>query len=278
MPPRSKRLEPRRPPVQKRSRATVEELLLAATQIFEEHGYAAGTTNRIAERAGVSIGTLYQYFPSKEAMAVALVERHVSDTARRFHEWAGHMVAERHGLRAALHDYVSGMLEMHSGRPRLQHILLEETPLPERVHQDLLESERQSARTVAGLLRLYPEVRHRRLEHAAFLVVQMVETLTHRFAAHPLEQTIPREDFLEETVTMLEAYLTHSPQDGGGATDRPGARGRREGELADRLGSGASDRRLAQEEPDGIAAGPARDASRRGANRSLSARKRFSTR
>jgi AcrR family transcriptional regulator len=205
---RRQRLEPRKPPVQKRSRATVEEILSAAAQVFESHGYAAGTTNRIAERAGVSIGTLYQYFPSKDAIAVALLERHIADTDHRLHQWVGHMVAEQHGLRAALHDYVTGMLETHSGRPRLQHILLEETPLPERVHQAVLEAERRAARTVAGLLRLYPEIRHARLEHAGFLVVQTVESLTHRFAAHPDEPFISRTGFAEEVTTMIVAYLT----------------------------------------------------------------------
>jgi AcrR family transcriptional regulator len=202
------RLEPRKSPLQKRSRATVDELLSAAAQVFEAHGYAAGTTNRIARRAGVSIGTLYQYFPSKEAIAVALLEQHVADTDHRLHEWVGHMVAEQHGLRAALHDYVTGMLEMHSGRPRLQHILLEETPLPERVHRALLEAERRAAKTVAGLLRVYPEMRHARLDQAGFLVVQTVETLTHRFAAHPDEQFITRTGFADEVVAMLVAYLT----------------------------------------------------------------------
>src|SRR5512136_1588730 len=139
---RKQRLEPRKPPVQKRSRATVNEILSAAAQVFETHGYAAGTTNRIAERAGVSIGTLYQYFPSKEAIAVALLERHVVDTNCHLHEWVGHMVAEKHDLRAALRDYVTGLFNTHAGRPRLQHILLEETPLPERVHQALLAAER----------------------------------------------------------------------------------------------------------------------------------------
>jgi AcrR family transcriptional regulator len=206
---RKPRLEPRKPPVQERSRATVEEILSAAAQVFEAHGYAAGTTNRIAERAGVSIGTLYQYFPSKEAIAVALLERHLSDTDHRLHEWVGHMVAEQHGLCAALHDYVTGMLETHSGRPRLQHVLLEETPLPKRVHQALLDAERRAAKTVAGLLRLYPEVRRTHLEQAGFLVVQTVESLTHRFAAHPDEQLITRAGFVDEVVTMLEAYLTH---------------------------------------------------------------------
>ena len=134
-----RRLEPRRLPIQKRSKATVESILTAATQVFETHGYSAGTTNRIAARAGVSIGTLYQYYPSKEAIAVALLKQHVADTGRRLTEWVGHMVAERHGLRDALQDFVEGMLDMHLGRPRLQHILLEETPLPPRVHQVLLD-------------------------------------------------------------------------------------------------------------------------------------------
>jgi AcrR family transcriptional regulator len=186
----------------------VEGILSAAAQVFESRGYAAGTTNRIAERAGVSIGTLYQYYPSKEAIAVALLERHVADTERRLHEWVGHMVAEQHDLRAALHDYVREMLEMHCGRPRLQHILLEETPLPERVHRALLKAERRAARIVAGLLRVYPEIPRARGERIGFLVVQTVESLTHRFAAHPDQQVISRAAFVEEVVTMLFAYLT----------------------------------------------------------------------
>ena len=205
---RKQRLNPRKQPVQHRSKATVDVILVAAAQVFEAHGYAAGTTNRIAERAGVSIGTLYQYFPSKEAIAVALLERHIADTDHRLHEWVGHMVVEQHSLSEALHDYVTGMLEMHSRQPRLQHILLEETPLPERVHQVLLEAERHAAKTVAGLLRLYPEVRQTGLEHTCFLVVQSVESLTHRFAAHPDDQFIPRTTFVDEVVTMLVAYLT----------------------------------------------------------------------
>lgn len=205
---RKQRLNPRKQPVQNRSKATVDMVLVAAAQVFEAHGYASGTTNRIAERAGVSIGTLYQYFPSKEAIAVALLERHIADTDHRLHEWVGHMVVEQHSLSEALHEYVTGMLEMHSRQPRLQHILLEETPLPERVHHVLLEAERHAAKTVAGLLRLYPEVRQTGLEHTCFLVVQSVESLTHRFAAHPDDQFIPRTTFVDEVVTMLVAYLT----------------------------------------------------------------------
>src|SRR5580698_2166450 len=73
------RLKQRRAPKQARSEATVEAIIEAAAQVFERHGYAAGTTNRIAERAGVSIGSLYQYFPNKDAILVALSRRHLQE-------------------------------------------------------------------------------------------------------------------------------------------------------------------------------------------------------
>jgi AcrR family transcriptional regulator len=66
----------RRRPVQARSQATVDFLLEAAARVFKREGFAA-TTNRIATAAGVSIGTLYEYFPHKQALLFALAERHV---------------------------------------------------------------------------------------------------------------------------------------------------------------------------------------------------------
>jgi AcrR family transcriptional regulator len=72
---------PRRRPLQARSRDKVSYLLEAAAQVFRAEGYGA-TTNRIAVRAGVSIGTLYEYFPNKEALLLALAERHVEEAER----------------------------------------------------------------------------------------------------------------------------------------------------------------------------------------------------
>lgn len=205
--PSGKRLEPRKPPVQRRSKATVEAILEGAAQVFEEHGYTAGTTNRIAECAGVSVGTLYQYFPSKEALAVALLEQHIQEVQREMREWVGHILADRHSLQGALEHYVTAMMNVHVQRPRLQHILLEETLLPEHVHRLLLDSEHQLAKTMAGLLRTYPEVRRPNLEHAAYVIIHTVESLTHRFAAHPDEPAIHQEALQAELVAMLRGYL-----------------------------------------------------------------------
>ena len=71
----SDREKPRKAPVQARSRATYEAILEAAARILEAEGLAGVTTNRVAERAGVSIGSLYQYFPAREAILAELVKR-----------------------------------------------------------------------------------------------------------------------------------------------------------------------------------------------------------
>jgi AcrR family transcriptional regulator len=68
-------LNPRKKPRQARAEATVEAILEAATRILSEGDFSGFNTNRVAEIAGVSIGSLYQYFPSKESLTVALIER-----------------------------------------------------------------------------------------------------------------------------------------------------------------------------------------------------------
>ena len=78
---RRKALNPRKQPSQGRSRFTLRQIVEAAARVFEERGYAGTTTNRIAERAGVSIGSLYQYFPNKESILVVLLEQHTQEVA-----------------------------------------------------------------------------------------------------------------------------------------------------------------------------------------------------
>jgi AcrR family transcriptional regulator len=73
--PRRARTAPRREPLQKRAEDTVDVLLRATEIALGRHGFHATTTNKIAEIAGVSIGTLYHYFPTKEALVQAIVER-----------------------------------------------------------------------------------------------------------------------------------------------------------------------------------------------------------
>ncbi len=78
----TRRLKPRKMPSQPRSALTVDAILEGAAHILERYGLAGYTTNAIAERAGVSIGSLYQYFPTKDAITVALIERESATIAQ----------------------------------------------------------------------------------------------------------------------------------------------------------------------------------------------------
>jgi AcrR family transcriptional regulator len=72
----SAKRKPRKSPSQSRSKDTVDAIVAAATRILRERGYAQTNVNRVAERAGVSVGSLYQYFPSKEALVAEVARRH----------------------------------------------------------------------------------------------------------------------------------------------------------------------------------------------------------
>lgn len=75
----TRHLNPRKMPSQPRSTHTVEAIIEGAAHILEQHGLDGYTTNAIAARAGVSIGSLYQYFPTKDAVTVALIEREMAE-------------------------------------------------------------------------------------------------------------------------------------------------------------------------------------------------------
>lgn len=112
----------RRVPRQYRSRQTVEAVLAAVPIVLKRQGARALTTNRIAEVAGVSIGSLYQYFPNKQSVFSALHQRHVADvrhvlkrniaarTSSSFSEFAVNLVEELvnlHFIDTELHQLIS---------------------------------------------------------------------------------------------------------------------------------------------------------------------------
>lgn len=74
-------LTPRKSPVQARSAATVEALHIAVIQVLTAEGLSRCTTTRVAERAGISVGSLYQYYPNRDALLAAVLEQHLEGIA-----------------------------------------------------------------------------------------------------------------------------------------------------------------------------------------------------
>lgn len=97
-------------------------LVEAAAQVFSREGLAA-TTNRIAERAGLSIGTLYQYFPDKFALLHAVAERHVRDADRRLAAVFARLRDEAGPFDATVRTLLEEVVALHSDRPRLHAVL-----------------------------------------------------------------------------------------------------------------------------------------------------------
>lgn len=205
--PRKPVMKPRKRAIQQRSLATVEALIDATARILVREGFDKASTNRIAEVAGVSIGSLYQYFPGKEALVVAVAKRHGEAlfrvAHRAFAEAAG-LPLER-GIRAL----VSAAVAAHRVDSRLHRVLSEEIPRVggfaevgsfNRAYYALfrtfLEAHRNEVRTLdAGL--------------AVFVCMTAVEALTHNAVLHHAD-AMTGEDMdglVDEATLLVTGYL-----------------------------------------------------------------------
>jgi AcrR family transcriptional regulator len=198
------RLEPRKLPSQQRSEATVEAILQAAAQVFERCGYAAGTTNRIAERAGVSIGTLYQYFPNKDAILVALVHRHLAESTAALHPHLQRLNRGA-GFDDVLPDIVHAMVAMHALAPGLHRVLFEETQLPPTLRAELDELEDRLVDLAAQALTVDPSTAPSNPRLTARIVISAIEGLTHRLVLRPLPGVAPNA-IAREITKLVRAY------------------------------------------------------------------------
>lgn len=200
-------LKPRKMPSQARSKATVEAVLTAAAHVFQKHGYAAATTDRIAERAGVSVGSLYQYFPNKDAILVTLAERHIDAGFALVGELLAEVMTEMPALETLLRRFVVAMIALHEHEPELHRVLFEEAPLPSSVRRRLQRRENEFAAEVCELLRAHPEARTVDPNATAYVLVHSVDALVHDFILHP-PTNIDAESLTQEMVCMWLRHLT----------------------------------------------------------------------
>ena len=202
-------LNPRKLPRQARSRALVDAILDAAARILEEQGREALNTNLVADKAGVSIGSLYQYFPNRDAIIAAVAERH----GHRVHHCVAdlnlkaetslenavgritHSLFSAHALNPALHAALDGDLgQVHGPKPSADHhhhagtkdaMIMQLLNLPDIVRNEIQRSD----------IRL-----------AAATVAEIVHALAHAAIVHPHSYRNP-EALEREAVSAALAYL-----------------------------------------------------------------------
>lgn len=197
--------QPRKRPRQQRAAATWAAILDAAAQLFQAHGYIATTTNRVAERAGVSIGSLYQYFPNKDALLLALAERHIGQALDRLARVFVELEQEKPDLDGTLNRLIDAAVSLHEADPAMHRLLFDQTPRSPDTAAALRRLEALLASAVAAQLRRlgaggrHPETR-------ALLLVQGLEAQVHGAVLTPSD--IERHQVVAEIKGMWRAALS----------------------------------------------------------------------
>lgn len=167
---------PRKSPRQERSRRTVERILDAAARIFHEHGYAGATTNDIADEAEVSVGSLYQYFPNKDALLVALTRRHIEATTAGLADLLRGLNAEQ-GFDGILRAVVDFLVEQHE-LDQLHLLVMHRAPRTHEINVELDRAKHQLVDIASALLSTtIDDHQHRAL--VARMVVATIDAAVH---------------------------------------------------------------------------------------------------
>jgi AcrR family transcriptional regulator len=199
--------KPRKHASQGRSRATVDALIEATARILVKDGFDKTSTNRIAEKAGVSVGSLYQYFPSKEALVAAVVERHTRELMQVVRAALADVAALP--VEPAVRKLVAAAIHAHRIDPGLHRVLAEQMPrtgtsgntdvLSREIYtlfQAFLEAHADEFRAVDPVL-------------ATFVCVTSIEALTHT-AVLDYSDRLSEEAFgalVDEATRLIVRYL-----------------------------------------------------------------------
>jgi AcrR family transcriptional regulator len=119
--PAKRRIKARKQPLQQRSRETVAVILEAAARVLEQRGLEGYNTNAVAERGGISVGSVYQYFPNKDALTLALIARFEDALLAKVRDAVA--ASEGKSLTASLNLIIRAQLEAHAERAGLNRIL-----------------------------------------------------------------------------------------------------------------------------------------------------------
>jgi AcrR family transcriptional regulator len=194
--------QPRRVPRQERSRLMVGRIKDAGREVLINRGYDGATTNLIAEVAGISPGSLYQYFPNKDVIIAAVIDDYTDDVVRTV---TTHLVEHLGApdelllLRRTL-DVLLGAME---GQPEMLRALIEHVPRLG-LGGKIIDFEHRVGELAMAHLRL----RSATVEHSdtiVWIAVHAVEHLTIRYVLD--RPPIDRDEFLDELVALLSGYM-----------------------------------------------------------------------
>jgi AcrR family transcriptional regulator len=164
----------------------VQALLVATERLLDREGFARATTNRIAELAGTSIGSLYQYFASKDALVAALVDRRIEEQVELLRVRLAEL--EALPLEVAFESFARDLVDLYARRPRVDSALLSLLALVGK-REKMVQAEREATTHLAAHLRaralpFAPD----ELERVAFVLVHSFQGVVAAACAHEPDQ------------------------------------------------------------------------------------------
>ncbi len=181
----------RRQPKQARSRQKVDHLLDTAAQVFEEVGYEAATTNAIAARAEIAIGSLYQFFPNKAAIIDALIERYLADMQVVF------TFDPNAPISTTIDHLIEQLAQFDASRTGF-HVIFLEADVENRIHQAIIAATKQM------LAIHFPELDSHITRQTAIAGIAIVKGMMHLSKS---AGNLPESVALTEVKLALLAYL-----------------------------------------------------------------------
>ncbi|WP_312891300.1 TetR/AcrR family transcriptional regulator [Mesorhizobium silamurunense] len=185
----------------------MDALVDATARILVRDGFDRASTNRIAEQAGVSIGSLYQYYPGKEALVAAVIDRHNQDIMQVVRRVFAEVASQP--IETAVRRLVAVAIEAHRIDPKLHRVLAEQIPRTGR-----LENVEAFNREAHALFKSYleshsDELRVADLGLAAFVCVTSIEALAHNAVLHSSEKLSNKaaETLIDEATRLVIGYL-----------------------------------------------------------------------
>ncbi|MFI5718595.1 TetR/AcrR family transcriptional regulator [Nocardia sp. NPDC051750] len=182
----------------------VRRIIDAGQAVLIAHGYEGASTNRIARAAGISPGSLYQYFPNKDAVIGAAIDRYNEEVSERVRAQVLANMTEPPEV--ALQRSISALLDALGNQPELLRAVVEQTPRLSVGHTVVHFEDQIADLTRAALtLRGYRPHDDSDIPTAAWMLVRTVEHLTVRYILD--QPDIPRDAFLANITRMIHNYF-----------------------------------------------------------------------
>ena len=197
--------ETRNLPRQARSKAMVDTILDATARVLVERGYAKTNTNIVAELAGISVGSLYRYYPNKGALVTALQGRHVAQMLGVFSDITANMPPDG-SLAGDLQALIAALVGAHLLEPELNRILEEEIPACDMNHSEIRQKFYAEAKVL--LSRHRDEICISDIDMAAFVVTRILKILIKTLVLEAPDG-VDASKLQAEILPAVLGYLTH---------------------------------------------------------------------